>query len=49
MITELIIFKNKNKLLCSKYVVIDINGTWDLVVCHYICKIFINGILFLYK
>ena len=47
MITGLIVLKNKNKLLCPKYILIAINGIWDLVMCHYICKIFINGILFL--
>lgn len=47
MIGGLIIFKYKNKLLCPKDIVTDINGTLDSVVCHYICKIFINGVLFL--
>lgn len=42
----LIIFKCKNKLLCPKYIVTDINGTLDSVACHYMCKIFINGFSF---
>lgn len=46
MIGRLIIFKNKNKLLCPKYIVTDINGTLDSVVCHNMCKSFINGAFF---
>lgn len=49
MIVRRIIFKNKNKLIGPTYVVIDINSTWNFLACHYICKIFINGILLLYQ
>lgn len=40
------LIKCKNKLLCPKYIVTDINGTLDSVACHYMCKIFINGFSF---